>query len=157
MTPSRIGFCAVMFPGVRPSMSRASSPTATMRGRFDPFSCASATTDGSVRTMPFPRTYTMTFAVPRSMPICFANMRVQHVMPDGQRALGRTVHGQRAPARTAHENAGHARPLGAGCGEDHVGGEAEDESEEDAPGGELLVPELARDSEELDDDIEDRS
>src|SRR6266540_1670236 len=36
MTPSRIGFCAVMLPGVRPSMSRASSPTATIRGRADP-------------------------------------------------------------------------------------------------------------------------
>src|SRR5439155_8551025 len=74
MTPSRIGFIAVMFPGVRPSISRASSPTATMRGRGEPSSWARATTDGSVRTMPLPRTYTMMLAVPRSMPICLVNI-----------------------------------------------------------------------------------
>src|SRR5881397_1533429 len=86
MTPSRIGRTAVMWPGVRPSMSRASSPTATMRGV--PFgvapspSCAIATTEGSVRTIPLPRTYTMTFAVPRSMPTCFANTRTDDTSVD---------------------------------------------------------------------------
>src|SRR2546423_13390164 len=64
-----------MLPGVRPSIIRASSPTATMRGRLPLSSCAIATTDGSVSTIPLPRTYTMTFAVPRSMPIWRANKR----------------------------------------------------------------------------------
>jgi len=81
MTPSRIGRSAVMLPGVRPSIMRASSPTATIRGRFPLSSCAMATTDGSVRTIPLPRTYTMTFAVPRSMPIWRANKRYPFQRP----------------------------------------------------------------------------
>src|SRR5213594_2370952 len=92
MTPSRIGFIAVMFPGVRPSISRASSPTATMRGRGEPSSWARATTDGSVRTMPLPRTYTMMLAVPRSMPICLLNIWTKsRTSPECARRLRRGV------------------------------------------------------------------
>src|ERR1019366_734895 len=46
---------------------------------------------------------------------------------------------------------------GAGRGEDHVGGEAGDQSEQDAPGHQLLVAELAGDAEQLDDDVQDRT
>ena len=44
MTPSFIGRMAVMLPGVRPSISLASSPTASMR----PLTLLSATIDGSL-------------------------------------------------------------------------------------------------------------
>src|SRR5579864_9521291 len=63
MTPSFIGLIATMFPGVRPSMSLASLPTASTR----PFTLLIATIDGSLTTMPFPRAYTQVLAVPRSM------------------------------------------------------------------------------------------
>src|ERR1700686_2426881 len=63
MTPSFIGLIATMFPGVRPSMSLASFPTASTR----PFTLLMATIDGSLTTMPFPRAYTQVLAVPRSM------------------------------------------------------------------------------------------
>src|SRR4029078_6516386 len=63
MTPSFIGLMATMLPGVRPSMSLASSPTASMR----PFTLLIATIDGSLTTMPFPRAYTQVLAVPRSI------------------------------------------------------------------------------------------
>src|SRR3989304_3969873 len=70
MTPSRIGRITWMAPGVRPSISRASWPTATMLlSRW-----ATATTDGSLMTMPRPFTYTRQFAVPRSTPIRLPNM-----------------------------------------------------------------------------------
>ena len=65
MTPLFIGRMAMMFPGVRPSMRLASSPTASTR--FEPSSIA--TTEGSRRTMPRSFTCTSEFAVPRSMPI----------------------------------------------------------------------------------------
>jgi hypothetical protein len=42
---------ATMLPGVRPSMSFASLPTASTR----PFTLLIATIDGSLTTMPFPR------------------------------------------------------------------------------------------------------
>src|ERR1700687_2984754 len=63
MTPSFIGLMATMLPGVRPSMSFASLPTASTR----PFTLLMATIEGSLTTMPFPRAYTQVLAVPRSM------------------------------------------------------------------------------------------
>ena len=51
MTPSFIGRIAVMLPGVRPSISFASVPTASMR----PVTLLNATIDGSLTTMPLPR------------------------------------------------------------------------------------------------------
>src|SRR5688500_3769587 len=65
MTPSRIGLMALTLPGVRPIISRASSPTATSRLS----SSLIATTLGSLSTTPLPLTYTRMLAVPRSMPI----------------------------------------------------------------------------------------
>ena len=63
ITPSFIGRMAMMLPGVRPSIFLASAPTANTFSVF--FSMA--TTDGSLSTMPRPRTYTSVVAVPRSM------------------------------------------------------------------------------------------
>src|SRR5687768_7321248 len=63
MTPSFIGLIATMFPGVRPSMSFASLPTASIR----PLTLLMATIEGSLTTMPLPRAYTHVFAVPRSI------------------------------------------------------------------------------------------
>src|SRR3990167_9520008 len=64
-TPSTNGFTATRCAGVRPSMSRAAVPTATTWPVF----WLTATTDGSVTTMPLPRKYTSVLAVPRSTPI----------------------------------------------------------------------------------------
>src|SRR3974390_1784430 len=62
MTPSLRGRIAWMFDGVRPIIRLASAPTASGRPSF----MSTATTDGSFRTIPRPRTYTNVFAVPRS-------------------------------------------------------------------------------------------
>lgn len=55
---------ATMLAGVRPSMRFASAPIASTFRDFD----STATTDGSLMTIPFPCTWTSVFAVPRSMP-----------------------------------------------------------------------------------------
>ena len=65
MTPSRSGRIAWMCAGVRPSIWRASSPTASTRPVF----MSLATTEGSRSTMPLPLTCTSTLAVPRSIPM----------------------------------------------------------------------------------------
>ena len=62
MTPSFSGRIAEIEPGVRPSIRFASTPTACT----SPVRWSIATTDGSERTIPRPRTYTSVFAVPRS-------------------------------------------------------------------------------------------
>jgi hypothetical protein len=64
MTPSRRGRIATILAGVRPTICLASAPIASTR--FDFFSIA--TTDGSLITMPLPRTLTSVFAVPKSIP-----------------------------------------------------------------------------------------
>ena len=57
-----------MLSGVRPSIFFASVPTATILGpRLR--SVFTATTEGSDRMTPLPRTYTRVLAVPRSMAI----------------------------------------------------------------------------------------
>src|SRR5215510_5278204 len=63
MTPSFIGLIATMLPGVRPSISLASFPTASTR----PLILLIATIDGSLTTIPLPRAYTQVLAVPRSI------------------------------------------------------------------------------------------
>src|SRR5574344_305348 len=64
MTPSFSGLTATMLAGVLPSIILASSPTA----RILFVSLLIATTDGSLRTTPFPLIYTSTLAVPKSIP-----------------------------------------------------------------------------------------
>src|ERR1700758_66798 len=54
---------ATMLPGVRPSISLASLPTAST----SPVFLLMATIEGSLTTMPLPRAYTSVLAVPRSM------------------------------------------------------------------------------------------
>src|SRR5208282_336469 len=54
---------ATMLPGVRPSISFASLPTAST----SPVFLLMATMEGSLTTMPLPRAYTNVLAVPRSM------------------------------------------------------------------------------------------
>src|SRR5580704_15965406 len=63
MTPSFMGRMATMLPGVRPSISLASFPTAST----SPVVLLMATMDGSLTTMPLPLAKTSVFAVPRSM------------------------------------------------------------------------------------------
>ena len=63
MTPSFIGRIDSMLPGVRPSISLASLPTASMRL----VSLLMTTTEGSRTTMPCPLAKTRVLAVPRSM------------------------------------------------------------------------------------------
>src|SRR5207302_2002178 len=63
MTPSFMGLMATTFPGVRPSISFASRPTAIT----SPVFLLMATIDGSLTTMPLPFANTNVFAVPKSM------------------------------------------------------------------------------------------
>src|SRR5690606_6593127 len=77
-TPSFRGRTAMMLSGVRPIMRRASSPTASSRL----VSFSTATTDGSRRTMPFPRTKMSTLAVPKSIPISRPNKRAAPLGPN---------------------------------------------------------------------------
>src|SRR4026209_538449 len=69
ITPSFIGRTAMMLPGVRPNILFASVPTASTRSVF----FSTATTEGSLSTIPFPCTYTRVEAVPRSMARSFEN------------------------------------------------------------------------------------
>jgi hypothetical protein len=62
ITPSFSGRMAWMCDGVRPIIRLASTPTASGR----PSRTFTATTDGSLSTIPRPRTYTTVLAVPRS-------------------------------------------------------------------------------------------
>src|SRR5690349_16688145 len=63
ITPSFMGLMATVLPGVRPSISLASLPTAST----SPVFLLMATMEGSLTTMPLPRAYTSVLAVPRSM------------------------------------------------------------------------------------------
>ena len=63
ITPSFMGRMATMFPGVRPTISLASLPTAST----SPVVLLMATIEGSLTTIPLPRTETSVLAVPRSM------------------------------------------------------------------------------------------
>src|SRR5918992_358208 len=63
ITPSRMGRMATMLPGVRPSISFASFPTASTLL----VTLLIATIEGSLSTTPRPLAYTSVLAVPRSM------------------------------------------------------------------------------------------
>src|SRR6516225_2829366 len=63
MTPSFIGLIATTLPGVRPSISFASRPTATT----SPLILLIATIEGSFTTIPLPCENTNVFAVPKSI------------------------------------------------------------------------------------------
>ena len=70
MTPSFIGRIATMLPGVRPSISLASVPTASTRFVV----VLTATIDGSRTMIPLPRANTSVLAVPRSIARSFEKM-----------------------------------------------------------------------------------
>jgi hypothetical protein len=63
MTPSFMGLMATMLPGVRPSISFASLPTAST----SPLFLLMATMEGSLTTIPLPLAKTSVLAVPRSI------------------------------------------------------------------------------------------
>src|SRR5258708_30525047 len=63
MTPSFMGLMATMLPGVRPSISFASLPTAST----SPLFLLMATMEGSLTTIPLPLAKTKVLAVPRSI------------------------------------------------------------------------------------------
>src|SRR5277367_923689 len=63
ITPSFMGRMATMLPGVRPSMSLASLPTAST----SPLFLLMATMEGSFTTMPLPLAKTKVLAVPKSI------------------------------------------------------------------------------------------
>ena len=65
MTPSFKGLVATILPGVLPNILLASCPTA----RTSFVLLSTATTDGSLKTIPLPFTYPITVAVPKSIPI----------------------------------------------------------------------------------------
>src|SRR2546423_4678221 len=88
MTPSFIGLIATMLPGVRPSISLASFPTASTR----PLILLIATIDGSLTTMPLPRAYTHVLAVPWSIARSLENSE------SIQRRLTRELLGDGGPA-----------------------------------------------------------
>src|SRR5882724_11390944 len=58
-----MGLMATILPGVRPSISLASLPTAST----SPVVLLIATMEGSLTTIPFPLAYTKVLAVPRSI------------------------------------------------------------------------------------------
>src|ERR1017187_7614778 len=70
ITPSFIGLMATMLPGVRPSISLASLPTAST----SPVFLLMATIEGSFTTMPLSAAKTSVLAVPRSMARSLENM-----------------------------------------------------------------------------------
>src|SRR5262249_30274288 len=65
-----MGLMATIFPGVRPSISLASLPTAST----SPVFLLMATIEGPFTTMPFPLAQTSVLAVPRSMAKSLENM-----------------------------------------------------------------------------------
>jgi hypothetical protein len=72
ITPSFMGRTAEMFPGVRPSISLAALPTASTF-LVPLLRRCTATTEGSLQTMPLPRTNVRMLAVPRSIARSFEN------------------------------------------------------------------------------------
>ena len=65
---------AVIEPGVLPSISFAAHPTACPPWSTSPECLCTATTEGSLRMMPSPRTQTRVLHVPRSIPMSTVNM-----------------------------------------------------------------------------------
>ena len=80
---------AVMFPGVRPSISLASLPTASTWSLV----LLIATIEGSLNTIPLPRANTQVFAVPRSIARSLENIDNAPRNTDSSREKGGTVLG----------------------------------------------------------------
>src|SRR5438093_1470120 len=115
MTPSFIGRIAMMFPGVRPSISFASLPTASTFPVF----WLIATMEGSLTTIPLPLAKTIVLAVPRSIARSLENRLRRERGDQGIMGLltGLTVNVRtRAPRRIGMKDAGSAGdPFDNGC------------------------------------------
>jgi hypothetical protein len=85
---------AWMWLGVRPIMRLASTPTASGRPSFT----LMATTDGSLSTIPRPRTYTRVLAVPRSTAMS-RPMMLAKTLSDMRTCLRDVVEGGKARVR----------------------------------------------------------
>src|ERR1700691_1367169 len=135
MTPSFMGLIATMLPGVRPSISLASLPTAST----SPVFLLSATMDGSLTTMPLPLANTKVFAVPKSMARSDENRlnRERRFIKDVRYELeGRRLHAVKASHlnasifcafRTSNRKAGTSAcrtldPPFTACGRSRAGG-----------------------------------
>src|SRR6202000_2335763 len=90
MTPSLSGRTATMLRGVRPIIRLASMPTATIW----PLLVLSATTEGSLSTIPRPRTYTSVLAVPRSTAMSRPRTAIALLMGRATFPVGRFRAGQ---------------------------------------------------------------
>src|SRR5690554_7734098 len=98
-----------MFPGVRPSIILASLPTAATAFWPPARSCRTATTEGSFRTMPCPRTKIRVLAVPRSMDRTLENMPRNFLNIGEQGPSG--AHARGGPCRSEeHTSELHSRP-----------------------------------------------
>ena len=124
MTPSFSGRMAVIEPGVLPSISLATRPTALpfCRTRLVPF--LTATTLGSFRTMPSPLTQTSVLHVPRSMPMSMLNMPSRRSKITWRSSKIRSPAARPWPGRggTSRTHSGY-RPTGGGDkrkNEEHV-------------------------------------
>src|SRR5437867_11972162 len=106
MTPSFIGRIAMMFPGVRPSISLASLPTASTFPVF----WLIATMEGSLTTIPFPFAKTIVLAVPRSIARSFEK-RLSRERGD-QVIIGHLGARKRLPAWIEGARAGARAPGG---------------------------------------------
>src|SRR4029450_9795883 len=117
---------ATMLPGVRPSMSFASLPTASMR----PLTLLIATMDGSFTTMPLPRAYTQVLAGPGSMARSLENRenRERRLNIDYLSALPECARSPRLPGvsigcrilRNARHPGAVGVPRGVAVGAGHV-------------------------------------
>src|SRR5436309_7726221 len=108
MTPSLSGRMAWIVPGVRPSMRLASMPTACTSAVL----ASIATTDGSDRTIPRPRTYTSVLAVPRSTAMSRPPKPVRYEKKPIEEETGSDMPGGRSGRAPVYEP---VRPVRAGC------------------------------------------
>src|SRR5262249_15701608 len=110
MTPSFIGLMATIFPGVRPSISFASLPTAST----SPVFLLIATMEGSLTTMPLPLAYTSVLAVPRSI----ARSDEKRLKRERKFLYGDSLQGRTPAVKESvvhlqgyHSRTGHAAPI----------------------------------------------
>src|SRR5271157_185301 len=119
ITPSFMGRIATMLPGVRPSISFASLPTAST----SPLFLLMATMDGSLTTIPLPLAKTSVLAVPRSMARSEENRlkRERKFMDygDSQIKEGRAADG-RSTVLLHGITSGKTRDFGSISGEPHA-------------------------------------
>src|SRR5574340_1107009 len=100
MTPSRNGRIATTLAGVRPTISLACTPIASGRRLL----LSIATHDGSLITIPFPRTLTSVFAVPKSIPMSKENNPISQLKGLNAKIFSYSLMAQRLQSRFIEEN-----------------------------------------------------